>query len=112
TRVGPLRLEDAVPWAVIQEGEPSVLAAAVRPADQAVTHLPAVDLSSDISRRLAHGQAVPLTELGPLAAPDAPAPCRVYSTGRFLGVGELSSRGLRPLRLVYADRSQPRPVSP
>jgi tRNA pseudouridine55 synthase len=111
TRVGPLRLEDAVPWTVIQEGDASILAAAVRPADRAVTHLPAVDLSPAMGHRLAHGQAAPLTELGLVDAPDAPAPCRVYSAGTFLGIGELSSRGLRPLRLVYADRSQPRPVS-
>ena len=112
TRVGSLRLEDAVSWAVIQAGDASTLAAAVRPADQAVTHLPAIDLSPDMSRRLAHGQVVLLTDLGSVDAPAAPVPCRVYSTGRFLGIGELSSRGLRPLRLVYADRSQPRPVSP
>ena len=39
TRVGPLRLEDAVPWAVIQEGNAAVLAAGVLPADRAVAHL-------------------------------------------------------------------------
>ena len=111
TRVGSLRLEDAVPWAVIQAGDASVLAAAVRPADQAVTHLPAVDLSPDLSRRLAQGQLVPLSGLGSVDGPAAPAACRVYAAGRFLGIGELSSQGLRPLRLVHADRSQPRPVS-
>ena len=111
TRVGALRVEDAVPWAVIQEGNASVLAAGVGPPDRAVTHLPVVDLSPDASRRLAHGQAVALPELGAVDAPAMPTPCRVYSAGSFLGIGELSSQGLRSLRLVYADRSQPRPVS-
>jgi tRNA pseudouridine55 synthase len=110
TRVGSLRLEDAVPWAAIQRGEAAALAAAIRPADQAVSHLPAVDLSPDQGRRLAHGQAVPMSELGAVDPP-APVPCRVYAAGRFLGIGELSPRGLRPLRLLHADPSQPRPVS-
>jgi tRNA pseudouridine55 synthase len=111
TRVGPLRLEDAVSWAMIQEGDTSVLVASVLPADRAVTHLPAVDLSPVAGRRLAHGQAVPLSELASAEAPVAPTPCRVYAAGSFLGIGELSPQGLRPLRLVHADRSQPRPVS-
>ena len=112
THVGQLRLEDAVPWAVIQAGDASSLAAAIRPADQAVMHLQAVDVSLELGRRLAHGQAVPLSGLGPIDVPATAMPCRVYSVGRFLGIGELSYQGLRPLRLSHADRSQPRPVSP
>jgi tRNA pseudouridine55 synthase len=111
TRVGSLRLEDAVPWAVIQDGDAMALAARVHPADRALTHLPAVDLAPGAARRLVHGQAVPPSDLGSIEAPAAPTPCRVYSAGGFLGIGELSPRGLKPLRLVHADRSEPRPVS-
>jgi tRNA pseudouridine55 synthase len=112
TRVGPLRLEDAVPWAVIQEGNVAALAAGMLPADRAVAHLPAIRLSPEAGRRLAHGQRVPVTELVAVDSPAAPVPCRVYAGTSFLGIGELSPEGLRPLRLVHADRSRPRPVSP
>jgi hypothetical protein len=36
----------------------------------------------------------------------------VYAGGSFLGIGEVSPDGLRPLRLLHADRPRPRPVSP
>jgi tRNA pseudouridine55 synthase len=111
TRVGSLRLEDAVPWMVIQQGDAAVLAAGVLPADRAVAHLRAVHLSPEAGRRLTHGQVVPLSELVAADAPAAPIPCRAYAGGSFLGIGELSAEGLRPLRLVHADRSRPRPVS-
>src|SRR5262245_56635633 len=47
TAIGMLRLEDAVPWASIQDGDTAVLAARVLPADRAVGHLPAARLSHD-----------------------------------------------------------------
>jgi tRNA pseudouridine55 synthase len=46
TRVGSLRLEDAVPWAAIQAGDLAALAAGVLPPDRAVGHLPAVHVSA------------------------------------------------------------------
>jgi tRNA pseudouridine55 synthase len=109
TRVGSLRIEDAVPWVVIQGGDAAALAAHILPPDHAVAHLPALSLSPETGRRLAHGQTVPLVELAPVGAPAGP--CRVYAGASFLGIGELSPRGLRPLRLLHADRSGPRPVS-
>jgi tRNA pseudouridine55 synthase len=109
TRIGALRLEDAVPWAAILEGDAAGLAARVRPADQAVLHLPAVGLSADAGRRLSQGQRVPLAETG--LATGTPRPCRVYADGRFLGIGEPSPAGFRLLRLVHADHSRARPVS-
>ena len=111
TRVGSLRLEDAVPWAVIQGGDAATLVGRVLPPDRAVAHLPAISLLPEAGRRLAHGQTVPLSELAPVDASVAPGPCRVYAGASFLGIGELSPEGLRPLRLVHADRSRPRPVS-
>jgi tRNA pseudouridine55 synthase len=111
TRVGSLRLEDAVPWAVIQQGDVATLKAHVLPPDRAVAHLPAASLAPESARRLSHGQTVPPSELGQAHPPAAPAPCRVYVGASFLGVGELSLSGLRPLRLLHADRPGPRPVS-
>ena len=111
TRVGILRLEDAVSWRDIQQGDAATLAAGVLPADRAVAHLRAVRLSPEAGRRIAHGQLVSLSELGAADAPTMPTPCRLYAGTTFLGVGELSPGGLRPLRLVHADRSRPRPVS-
>jgi tRNA pseudouridine55 synthase len=110
TRVGSLRIEDAVPWTAIQQGDAATLAAAVLPADHAVLHLRAVRLSPEAGGRLAHGQVVRLSDLAADDASTAPVPCRVYAGSTFLGIGELSSAGLRPLRLVHADRSRPGPV--
>jgi tRNA pseudouridine55 synthase len=111
TRVGLLRLEDAVPWAVIQAGDAGAFATSVHAADRAVAHLPSVALSAEAGRRVAHGQRVPPSELGPVELPAVPSACRVYGGEDFLGIGELSRQGLRPLRLLHADRSRPRPVS-
>jgi tRNA pseudouridine55 synthase len=109
TRVGALRLADAVPWASLERGDAAALVGAVLPADRAVCHLPAVRLPAEAGRRLAQGQAVP-------APPDASAPgatpCRVYADAVFLGIGELSPAGLRPVRLIHADRSRARPLPP
>jgi tRNA pseudouridine55 synthase len=107
TRVGSLRLEDAVPWTVIQKGDAAALAAQVLPPDRAVAHLRAIRLSPEAGRQLAHGQLIPLSELVAGDAPTAGVPCRVYAGASFLGIGELSLRGLRPLRLIHADRSRP-----
>jgi tRNA pseudouridine55 synthase len=111
TRVGSLRLAEAVPWAVIQEGDAAALTAAVLPADQAVAHLPPVRLSPDAGRRLAQGRLVPRSECAPVELHTASTPCRVYAGAHFLGIGESSAAGLRLLRLVHADHSRTRPVS-
>jgi tRNA pseudouridine55 synthase len=111
TRVGSLRLEDAVPWAAVQEGDAVRLAGHVLPSDLAVAHLPAVTLSPEAGRRLAQGQAVPLSALAPSSPSAPPGPCRVYVDGRFIGIGEPTSHGLRPLRLLHADRPGPRALS-
>jgi tRNA pseudouridine55 synthase len=111
TRVGSFRLTDAIPWAVIQEGDAAALAAGVLPPDRAVAHLPPVRLSPETGRRLAQGQLVPLSEDVPIGFPEASTPCRVYAGASFLGIGQSSPEGLRLLRLVHADRSRTRPVS-
>lgn len=67
-------------------------------ADILVQTLPAVDLDEAEGRRFAHGNPVPATGTGGRK--------RVYSVGRFLGVGELDPFGkLHPRRVV--DSSLP-----
>jgi tRNA pseudouridine55 synthase len=112
TRVGSLRLEAAVPWPAIQAADPAVLAAGVLPPDRAVDHLPAVRVSVESGRRLGHGQRVPPSELRGADLPAVASACRIYAGDSFLGIGEASPDGLRPLRLLHADRSRPRPVPP
>jgi tRNA pseudouridine55 synthase len=111
TRVGAFSLDEAVPWARVQHGTAAELAAHVLPADRAVAHLPSARVTREDGERLAHGQEVPVGAVVADAEPGAPRPCRAYANGAFLGVGELSSRGLRPLRLLHADRPGARPVS-
>jgi tRNA pseudouridine55 synthase len=108
TRLGPFLLADAVPWAAIRDGDVATLRARILPADRAVAHLPAVRLDEAAARRVQQGQALP-------AAPElamAEGPCRLYAGDVFLGIGEVGPRGLRPARLLHADRPRTRPVSP
>jgi len=112
TRVGPFRVEDAVPWEILRAGDAAVLAPRIVAADRAVSHLPAVRLHQAAARRLDQGQRV-----DPASCP-APWPsglCRLYADDRFLGIGEAGPGGLRALRLLstlgHADHQGPRPVS-
>ncbi len=114
TRVGPFRLDDAAPWAVIRDGDRAALARWVRPTDDAVRHLPLVRLDETAARRLRQGQR--LTLEGVPASGDLHGPCRLYVGGRFLGLAEAGPHGLRSLCLIEpaldADRLGSRPVSP
>lgn len=111
TRVGPFTLDQAVPWAVVREGDAAALAARVLPPERAVAHLPAVRLAAAAADRLRHGQALPAAALEGVDLPPDPRACRVEAGGDFVGIGELSPRGLRPVRLLHAGRPGPRPVS-
>jgi tRNA pseudouridine55 synthase len=113
TRLGPFVLADAVPWAMLCDGDAAGLAARVLPADRAVQHLPAARLDAAGARRLQAGQRLLPAELPAAVRPWPPGPCRLYDRDdRFLGVGELGPAGLRPLRLFHAGDPRPRPVSP
>jgi tRNA pseudouridine55 synthase len=105
TRTGSFTLGDALPWSVVQQGDPVRLRAHVLPMDRAVDHLPAVRLTGDEARRLACGQRPALAPSGP------PGPCRLYASGAFLGIGEMGVGGLRVLRLLHAALPRPRAVS-
>jgi tRNA pseudouridine55 synthase len=102
TRVGPFALADAVAWRELEEASADVLWARVRPMDAALVHLPAARLDAGGDRRFAHGQPADVTPAMP-----AGMLARVYdATGTLLGVGEAvpGGRGVRPVRMVHADR--------
>ena len=105
-RIGPFRLNDAVPWATIRDGDAALLLARLLPSDRAVQHLPAVRVAEDAARRLTHGQRLARG----LVASESCGPCRLYLGDVFLGIGEASADGLRALRLLYADLPRARPV--
>ncbi len=110
TRLGSLGLADAVPWGVVSEGDAEVLRARVFPADRAVAHLPAVRLGDAGAGRLRAGQPVALGETTMTEGTGSGA-CRLYTGDTFIGIGEVSPRGLLALRLLHADHPRPRPVS-
>ncbi len=111
TRLGPFALADAVPWAVIREGDADTLLARVLPSDRAVAHLPAVRLDEAAVCRLRRGQALAPGEVALDPGSGMSAVCRLYAGNAFIGIGEVGARGLRPLRLLHADHPRPRPVS-
>ena len=113
TRLGRFRLEEALPWRRLVEADPGALRAAVRPAADAVGHLPAVLVDEAGARRLQDGQAVAWAaagEPGASAPPGTEGPCRLHAGDRLLGIGHADGQGVRPLRLMHADRPRPRLV--
>lgn len=110
TRMGPLRLEDAVPWSAVEGGDRGLILAHLRPTDWALGHLPVVTLPSAQAADLLKGKAV----VPPSPLPAGPKPIlRVYAAdGGWLGLGEGTAAGmLKPLRLFHVGLSRPRRVS-
>jgi tRNA pseudouridine55 synthase len=88
TRVGPLRIEDAVPFEALESLGPAVL----RPVDCLLEALPRLDLEAPQASRFLSG--APLALAGPEGA------CRVYGAGALLGVGMLREGRLQPRRSI------------
>lgn len=106
TRLGGFGVEEAVPWAEVQRGDPAVLWARLLPPDRAVAHLPVVRLDPSAAGRLARGQP-----LAPVHVPTGVAgPCRVYAGEAFLGIGQAGPGGLRAVRLLDAGLPGSRPL--
>jgi tRNA pseudouridine55 synthase len=106
TRVGPYRLEDAVPWEILREArDGSALWARLLPLDSALGDLPAVTLDAIAARSFVHGQVVP-------ARPPVEGAARVYGPeGVLLGLGLGRGGALKPERLLHADPARA-PVVP
>jgi tRNA pseudouridine55 synthase len=95
TRIGPLCIEDAVALETLETMSPEMRDALLRPVDALLDTLPGVDLESPAAERFGHGQAI---ECGAVP-PDALV--RVYTRGRFLGLGRgLSDGRIAPERLI------------
>ena len=110
---GPSALEDAVPWAAIQAGDATALAAGVLPADRAVGHLPAVhvsDASPAAPRPRPARAAVASSRRRRSRRPASHAACTPARASS--GSARCRPTGLRPLRLLHADRPRPRSVPP
>jgi tRNA pseudouridine55 synthase len=102
TRVGPYRLEDAVPWTQIRDArDPSPLWQRLLPPDSALGAFPAVRLDAAATRAFAHGQSA--------AVPGCPhGLVRVYGPdGGLLGLGTGGGGRVKPERLLHADPPRP-----
>jgi tRNA pseudouridine55 synthase len=103
TRVGPLSIDDAVPWARLEQVDAAGLAAHLLPPAAALEGFPEATLSAPDARGVLHGRTVPtvLDEPGRVV--------RLYGPARtFLGVGRvLPGRRLKPERLLRADLPGP-----
>ena len=108
TRVGPYRLEDALPWALVRETrDPAVFWDRLLPPDSALAGRPKITLEAGAAEALLHGQAVPV----PAADAGARGVARVYAAdGDFLGVGRVVEGGerVKPERILHGDRPRSR----
>ncbi len=108
TRVGPYRLEDALPWQrVLEARDPALLSERLLPPDSALSDRPRVTLDETGAEALLHGRAVPM----PAVHAEARGVVRLYAaSGDFLGVGRLVQGGalVKPERILHGDRPRPR----
>jgi tRNA U55 pseudouridine synthase TruB len=93
------RLEDAVGWREIEDGDAGSLWERGLPPDAAVAGYPEVMLAAAAASAFRHGQTVNA------AAGTAGTAMRVYQAGRtFLGIGRMLAGGrVKPERLLHAD---------
>jgi tRNA pseudouridine55 synthase len=97
TRVGHLRLAQAVTPAQLENEGLAARRARLLPVDALLTSLPPARLAAAAASRFTHGQRVPH------GAPDA-ARVRVYDAAdRLLGVARVAAGWLEPVRLVNPD---------
>jgi len=98
-QAGVFRIEDCITPAALQasfaEGGLDALDSFLRPADQAIDHLPRVILSSDLALCVRRGQAV-MVEHAP-----AGELVRLYDNEEFIGIGSMLDDGrVAPRRLM------------
>jgi tRNA pseudouridine55 synthase len=107
TRVGPYRLEAAVPWETVQEArDGGRLWPQLLPPDSALMGMPELRLAEAPARAFLHGQAVAAEGD---ADPAHGALLRVYGPdGTFLGIGSRRGSSVKPDRLLHADPSRAR----
>ena len=96
TRVGDLRLEQALSLEALQGMTEEEMAGCLQPLDSLLQSLPAVDLDETAAARFCHGNPVAV-------AAGAAGKIRVYEAGRLLGVGDAAGGELRPKRLLRQE---------
>jgi tRNA pseudouridine55 synthase len=104
TRVGALRIEEAVPWRMVEDGAAAAIWAALQAPDRAVAALPEVRLAAGAAVAWLNGRSAET------ASRVDEGPVRVYGPGRqFLGIGRALAGGqVKPERVVHADHPGPR----
>lgn len=106
TRVGPFRLEDAVPWEEVERGDPSGLWSRVLPPESALAPWPEIRLGPEDERTFVCGQSVVVS-----GRSGGSGFVRVHGAdGALIGVGELAGGGsrVRPVRVLHVDRPRAR----
>ena len=100
TRIGDLRLEQAVTLADLEVLTLSQRDALLSPADALLLNVPRADLSGADAEHLLHGQAIAWT--GPIGR------WRAYAGSVFLGLCEMTDDGwLKPRRLIDTSAQEP-----
>lgn len=95
TRIGPLRIEDAITLAALEALPAEARDARLQPADGLLEGVPRLELGPAEADRFGHGQAVCGT------AGQGEGPVRVYAGTRFLGLGRRLPDGrVAPERLL------------
>jgi tRNA pseudouridine55 synthase len=102
TRVGPYRVELAVPWETVREArDAGLLWPQLLPPDSALIGMPELHLADTPARAFLHGQAVAVQGA---TDPGDGALLRVYGPdGAFLGIGSRRGSSVKPDRLLHAD---------
>ena len=98
TAAGGFALANAVSLAELERLDPARRLAALMPADRLVAHLPALDLDDADATCLRQGRALPAVEM-------PPGLVRLYSNGRFIGVGEARAGELVSRRLLATGQT-------
>lgn len=94
TRIGDLRIEDAVALGELESQTVEQRDASLAPPDALLQELPAIRLEEYAAERFLHGQAV-------APASSAEGRLRIYCGSRFLGLGLADPQGLvHPRRLI------------
>ena len=102
-RVGSFALADAVSWPELSEGTPATLRTRIAPPEAALAGWPAIRLDGARAEAFRHGQTIESPGVGAGHA-------RVHDAdGALIGVGIVDARGgVRPVRILHADRPDAR----
>lgn len=94
TGIGEFTLDDAHTLTQLEGMDEAQRAACLLPPDRLVQNLPSLELDEVQANRLAQGQRLGLSD----SHPDGKR--RLYTAGRFIGLGELEDGRLTPSRLL------------